>query len=111
MAKPQRLQLSRAKGFDLQRISRETNGLAAVNVARPSKFGNPFHITDEPGSRETSIAQFRRLFERPVQDPALRERVVAMKEALPSLRGKNLACWCKRGEACHVDVLLELANR
>jgi hypothetical protein len=27
------------------------------------------------------------------------------------LRGKNLACWCKLGTACHADVLLELANR
>jgi hypothetical protein len=26
------------------------------------------------------------------------------------LRGKDLACWCKPGEPCHADVLLELAN-
>lgn len=26
------------------------------------------------------------------------------------LRGKSLACWCKPGEPCHADVLLELAN-
>lgn len=26
------------------------------------------------------------------------------------LRGKNLACFCKLGEPCHADVLLELAN-
>lgn len=26
------------------------------------------------------------------------------------LRGKNLACWCKPGDPCHADVLLELAN-
>lgn len=30
---------------------------------------------------------------------------------LPSLRGKNLACWCKLGSPCHADVLLDLANR
>lgn len=29
---------------------------------------------------------------------------------LAQLRGKNLACWCGPGEACHADVLLELAN-
>lgn len=29
---------------------------------------------------------------------------------LPELRGRNLACWCKPGCACHADVLLELAN-
>jgi len=27
------------------------------------------------------------------------------------LRGKNLAYWCKLGEPCHTDVLLEIANR
>ncbi len=27
------------------------------------------------------------------------------------LRDKNLACFCKIGEPCHADVLLELANR
>lgn len=26
------------------------------------------------------------------------------------LRGKNLACYCKPGEPCHADVLLEIAN-
>lgn len=29
---------------------------------------------------------------------------------LPSLRGKNLACWCALDKPCHADVLLELAN-
>ena len=24
--------------------------------------------------------------------------------------GKNLACWCRPGESCQVDVLLEIAN-
>lgn len=27
-----------------------------------------------------------------------------------ALRGKNLACFCKAGEPCHGDVLLEIAN-
>lgn len=27
------------------------------------------------------------------------------------LAGKNLSCWCKVGEPCHVDVLLEIANK
>jgi hypothetical protein len=30
--------------------------------------------------------------------------------ALPELRGKDLVCWCAP-EACHGDVLLELANK
>jgi hypothetical protein len=30
---------------------------------------------------------------------------------LSELKGKNLACFCKDGEKCHADVLLELANK
>ncbi len=42
----------------------------------------------------------------------LREKVLA---ALPTLRGKNLACWCPlpgvgEQDDCHAAVLLELAN-
>lgn len=37
-----------------------------------------------------------------------RERLI---KALPTLRGKNLACWCKPQAKCHADVLLEIANR
>ena len=33
------------------------------------------------------------------------------ERARVELRGKNLACWCKPGEPCHADVLLEIANR
>jgi hypothetical protein len=31
-------------------------------------------------------------------------------ERLALLRGRDLMCWCKLGEVCHADVLLELAN-
>lgn len=41
---------------------------------------------------------------------ALEARRCAILGALRGLRGKNLACWCKPGEPCHADVLLELAN-
>ncbi len=26
------------------------------------------------------------------------------------LAGKNLACWCRLDQACHADILLEVAN-
>jgi hypothetical protein len=43
----------------------------------------------------------------------LRAKVLA---ALPTLRGRNLACWCALPQAgqrdnCHAALLLELANR
>lgn len=31
-------------------------------------------------------------------------------EWIGKLRGKNLACWCKKNEPCHADILLERAN-
>lgn len=46
----------------------------------------------------------------------LLQRRKVLLDALPTLRGKNLACWCplpKHGEPdnCHAALLLELANR
>ncbi len=70
MTIPVRLQLARIKGFDLQATSLATNGLPAVNVARPSMWGNPF-VIGEPcgvfpegmgirGQAETLIASLTR---------------------------------------------------
>jgi Domain of unknown function (DUF4326) len=28
-----------------------------------------------------------------------------------SLAGRNLACWCRIGQPCHADILLEIANQ
>lgn len=44
------------------------------------------------------------------------EHARILRQALPTLRGKNLACWCKPPQAgypdvCHAAVLLELANQ
>lgn len=34
-----------------------------------------------------------------------------IEDAIASLKGKNLSCWCRLDEKCHADLLLELANR
>lgn len=122
---PVRLQLSRRSGFILGRLSLETNGLHVVKVTRPGPFGNPF-------SREAAIesgyateatwqafvvecfrdwlgpSQSGRDWWQGPQSDNRRQRII---DGLPTLRGKNLACWCKPGAPCHADVLLELANR
>ncbi len=36
---------------------------------------------------------------------------VEIDEIRAELVGRDLACWCKPGDPCHADVLLELANR
>lgn len=103
MTQPVRLQLSRRKGFNLQDLSTTTNGLPAVNVARPSKWGNPY----KPGGLLSAIEcveAFRDMWGLATARPAARE-------ALAELRGKNLACWCGTNQLCHADVLLDLANR
>jgi uncharacterized Zn finger protein (UPF0148 family) len=85
-----------------------------VYIGRPSKWGNPFKI-GEHGNREEVIRKFREwlLYAAP--------EAVAMAGYLPpviahvrrDLRGKVLACWCKRddrNEPCHGDVLAEIAD-
>lgn len=130
MTAPVRLRLSRRAGFDLQAVSRETNGLDAVNVARPGKWGNPFIIKEcrEAGFAGSDDEIARRCAEafRVWLGPYWREnwdgpeserRRDAILSSLSSLRGKNLACWCKIADQhgayvpCHADVLLSLANR
>lgn len=122
---PVRLQLSRKKGFDLQRLSRETNGLPAVNCARPGRFGNPFLIAtaidSEYANKETSpsfVVECFRDWLGPSQSgrdwwqgPESDRRRTAILSGLSDLRGKNLACWCAPAASCHCDVLLELSNR
>ena len=131
--KPVRLQLSRRKGFDLEALSLATNGLPAVNVARPSRFGNPVvctphgcelkpcgccepyrccvkvyreYVTSGIEQRGSCTGSFAIMAEGMIGYP----RRTALVAALPTLRGKNLACWCALDRPCHADVLLELAN-
>lgn len=70
-----------------------------VYIGRPSKWGNPF-VVGVDGDRATVIAQYR--------DWVLRQP--ELMAALPELRGKVLGCWCSP-QACHGDVLVELANQ
>ncbi len=98
MTKPARIQLSRKAGFNLQQASQALNGLDAVMVARPSSWGNPYTI--EEFGREGAIKEYRYLIEKYNMEGSIKKH----------LRGKNLACWCKPGQACHADTLLEIAN-
>ena len=131
--KPVRLQRSRRPGANLQAESLATNGLPAVSVTRPGKWGNPYvaircwyhgpierlglgafdAVTAADADREgarIAVAEFR--------CDALKRPAYVFAE----LRGRNLACWCKApvydtegtivrpGDPCHADVLLEIAN-
>jgi Domain of unknown function (DUF4326) len=99
-SKPLRLRLSRRARFKLQKHSVDANGLPALVVSRPSRWGNPYRI--ETHGRKRAIALY---------EASLKRRFgVALARELEPLRGKNLACWCPLDLACHADVLLRLAN-
>lgn len=116
--RPERLTLSRKKGYSLQAASKALNGLPAKRVTRPGPFSNPFVIAE--------VAKRYRLDDKAAQakavdlctqwligalgpnlspgDPPPLARIVA------ELRGHNLACWCPPGTPCHADVLIDIAN-
>ncbi len=107
-ASPLRLQLSRRRGFNLQALSQKTNGLPAVNCARPGKHGNPF-IIGVYGTASECVEAFRHDLEIKLSAPNTGHYIRQWLDE--DLRGRNLACWCPLGQPCHADVLLELANR
>lgn len=88
---PQRIQLRRTKGWKMPPNT--------VKVSRPGRWGNPYTVAEY--GRELAVRNYRRRLEG--------MRAIGALD-LSELRGKNLACWCKPGESCHADVLLELAN-
>jgi hypothetical protein len=105
-----RVQLSRRRGFKLPPNT--------VNVARPSRWGNPF-IVGKHGTREQCVKLFRLmcggLLCISVDSDCADAQQRFMKWAKANiwrLRGKDLACWCRLdGKPCHADVLLEAADQ
>jgi hypothetical protein len=65
---------------------------------KASIWANPFKIGKD-GTREECMAKYRAAL---LANPDLLSR-------LPELKGKVLGCWCAP-EACHGDILSELAN-
>jgi hypothetical protein len=98
-----RITLSRGKGWKMPPNT--------VKVDRSTKWGNPWPIGEfGPLLRKApDAAGAVGLFSAMLADPQMRWAADYPSDLLP-LRGKNLACWCKLGEPCHADVLLELAN-
>lgn len=117
---PERIQRRRTAGW--------RTPVGAVYVGRPSRWGNPFPV-GEPGpfSAEDAVRMFRDVvvtgeawlitgegtkhesrhrFTRQLGKPP----VPTVEEVRAELGGRDLACWCPVGQACHADVLLELAN-
>lgn len=85
-----------------------------VCVTRPGKYGNPFvigKVYEFEGERtlmtpELAVEYFREMIEIDRKNYPL-----YFSAYIREIRGKNLACWCKPGDPCHADVLLEIANQ
>jgi len=120
---PQRLQLFRGAKFDLQMTSKQINGLPAIRIDRDSGWENPF--LDEFFTPTTAVGMFRRWLLGDMSTDELigfsgrgrfsdgiwlSKRRDLFLNAMPEIRGKNIACWCRLRDPCHGDVLLEIAN-
>lgn len=88
MVLPHRIQRKRTKGWLMPP--------GAIYVGRPSKWGNPYRVGWGCETLEKALYAFRRL--------------VLPYLLVSELAGHDLACWCKEGEPCHGDILLEAAN-
>ena len=116
--KPQRMQLSRHAGFNLQAASQALNGLPAKRVTRPGKWGNPFTIDDtakkyrlDADAAQIKAVELCSQWLRGKLDPKLSPGAPPTRsEIRAELKGHNLACWCKPGTPCHSEVLFEIAN-
>jgi hypothetical protein len=79
----QRIQRRRTKGWRMPP--------GAVYVGRPTRWGNPFRGAE-------AVPQYAAWF--PTSGLDYRE-----------LRGRSLVCWCPLSQACHADILLQIANQ
>ena len=83
-----------------------------VKVDRTTRWGNPFVIGELSPQGASVLVRDRahavELFRDWLRstDP----KAMTWRASLPTLRGKNLACWCALDGPCHADVLLALAN-
>ena len=70
---------------------------SAVRITRPGPWGNPFRVAEH--GREQALELFRAYLE---------GRPDLVARARRELAGRDLACWCKPGQACHGDIWLEI---
>lgn len=108
MSLPQRIKLSRAKGWKMPANT--------VKVDRSTPWGNPF-IVGKHGTREYCVELHKKLVNQGWLCLSTRngdEQMAHLRQVaghLVELRGKNLACWCPLDKPCHADTLLRIANQ
>ncbi len=87
--------LRQTNDYDVK-ICRDKTGV--TQVPQPGCFGNPFGV--EKFGREKCLELYRGYFYARIDSDA------KFREAVLSLKGKTLACFCKP-EACHGDIIKE----
>lgn len=97
-SKPIRIQRKRTRGWKMPPNT--------VYVGRPTKWGNPVRV--KKGSYILTAENAKECYRTWLTKTE--GRSIGYHAGF-ELRGKNLACWCKLGEPCHADVLLEIANQ
>lgn len=124
---PTRVQRKRTKGW-----KKPSN---TVYVGRGSKYGNPFKIgfhmnhdiarivdpeildrgvmvNDAEHAKELYRIWTVGDYSGTLGEAAKKHfELIGLPIIQKDLKGKNLMCWCKIGDACHADILLELANK
>jgi hypothetical protein len=104
---PIRIQRKRSKGW---RMPENT-----VYVGRGSRWGNPFRVGVDGTAAECvqkyadHMLPYRHHGEHSGLESFFLSSAI-LDDIISELRGKNVACWCKLGEPCHADFLLEMAN-
>lgn len=99
-----RIQLQRTKGWRMPP--------GAVKVDRSTRWGNPFRVGDTVHKGPSFSGRDETVRDAEHACRLFRAHLFNLRSAadLATLRGRDLACWCKPDAPCHADVLIELAN-
>ena len=94
-----------------QHKQQSPNGLPIVYVGRPTKWGNPFILNDFDDNFGGQVKVIIQKYSDWINGNSSIDKLPpTMEEIRRELKGKNLSCWCKAGDLCHADLLLEIAN-
>ena len=104
---PKRIQRKRTKGYRMPE--------GVVCVGRGTKWGNCFAIGSFVRSISSALPSDCVKVDATLAVALYRAWLLGMvrdgRLDLSELRNKDLACWCKEGQPCHADVLLEFSNK
>ncbi len=74
-------------------------------------FDHEQDIESNPATSQMAIDHFERWLSGEFNAAGIvRPCTITKEDIRRELRGKNLACFCSPGKACHADVLLKIAN-